>query len=253
MAPPSSLIGEGVPLIRAHSQKATKVTIGISDLIQGRAGGGKHVFSIWTHAWLPPSPAKHNLSPVWETGQRRRCACNISFTGVKHLKKRMVYVQGEGGCHVPRPKVERLSLAQGLMQHLSFLKVFLLLLREKMRRWDTTSEFPSQRYSPVCGYLLQYDCLSYDFRWSRKRGWLILMTDQKGMDSSRTRWVWNFILDLSPFLATHPLFIWPISPMRQLFVHRFNTFGGLLSWRSFVKTEKGGGLAKLCVHSSGIH
>lgn len=50
---PSSLIGEGVPLIRAHSQKATKVTIGISDLIQWRVGGGKHMFSIWTHAWLP--------------------------------------------------------------------------------------------------------------------------------------------------------------------------------------------------------
>lgn len=53
----------GSPLMRAHSQKATRVTISISDLIQ-RVGGVKHMFGIWTYAWLPPSPAKHNLSPI---------------------------------------------------------------------------------------------------------------------------------------------------------------------------------------------
>lgn len=35
--------------------KAMKVMISISDLIQrGGVGGGKHMFSIWEYAWLPP-------------------------------------------------------------------------------------------------------------------------------------------------------------------------------------------------------
>lgn len=43
----------------------------------------------------------------------------------------MGHVQGDGGGDVPRPKVERLHLARGLTQHLSFLKVGLSLLRGK--------------------------------------------------------------------------------------------------------------------------
>lgn len=57
--------------------------------------------------------------------------CIISFARVQHFEKRMVRVQGDVGGDVPRPKVERLRLARGLMQHLSFLKVCLLLLRGK--------------------------------------------------------------------------------------------------------------------------
>lgn len=118
--------GGGSPLIRAHSQKATNVTIGISDLVQRRAGGGKHMFSIWTHAWLPPSPAKHNLSHVLRK-RAKKAACLQHFP---HRSKK-VYIQGDGGCDVPRPKVERLRLARGLMQTFVFPQAFPLVTEGK--------------------------------------------------------------------------------------------------------------------------
>lgn len=82
------------------------------------------MFSIWVYAWLPPSPAKRNLS---DGGV---CA-SFPLPERTTLKSALVRVQGDVGGDVPRPKVERLRLARGLTQHLSFLKVCLLLLRGK--------------------------------------------------------------------------------------------------------------------------
>lgn len=62
------------------------------------------------------------------------------------MKERVVYVQGEGGCDVPRPKVERLSLARGLTQIFVFPQGFPLVAEGKNEEEGhrLNLKFPSQ-------------------------------------------------------------------------------------------------------------
>lgn len=132
-----SLIGEGFP----HKSSPQKSHESNDQYLRSHpARGGEHMFGICTYAWLPPSPAKHNLYP-FENWAKYVCS-NMSFARKKKIfvkDKYMFCVQDDSGCDVPGQEVEQLILAQDLTQHLSGLKAFLLLLRGKKGAPDLKS------------------------------------------------------------------------------------------------------------------
>lgn len=76
------------------------------------------MFGIWTYTWLPPSPAKHNLSPLTKLGARCEYECsNMSSDGKKkeiwETDRCMVRVQEDSGCDVPGREVEQLVFGSG--------------------------------------------------------------------------------------------------------------------------------------------
>lgn len=97
----------GAPKQELTPEKAMEAMISISDLIQ--RGGGGHMFSIWTYAWLPPSPAKHNLYPPVN---RVKYVCrNISFAKKKDLWGRLIHgLCSSSWCVVPGQDIEQLKI-----------------------------------------------------------------------------------------------------------------------------------------------
>lgn len=74
------------------------------------------------------APITSQTQPVSRLRKRaKKAACLQHFP---HRSKK-VYIQGEGGSDVPRPKVERLRLARGLMQTFVFPQGFPLVTEGK--------------------------------------------------------------------------------------------------------------------------
>lgn len=196
LPPPTRFNWGGGSPHKSPLPKAMKVMISISDLIQQGGWGGKHMFSIWEYAWLPPITSQ--TQPVSCLRSRpKKAVC------VQQFLRQSTVRSAHGPCPrrwwgwCAKTKGRAAPLGPGFDAIFVFSRLASRYWGEKMRRRDAISEFPSQCYSPVRGYLPQYDRLSYNLRWSRKQGdsvlWLIrrewILLEHDGCETSFLVWV----------------------------------------------------------------